>query len=138
MDFFWGDENFVSLVLFKKKFAFYLNVNPVKKFFENPNFLATRFVRLVGTCWVKQRRLYIVPPSSFMRGIHLLQSALCSVETILFVHKKLDCICTFKLISSFILCQFHITDARAAPPALRLTPSEIIIIIIIIFITHKL
>jgi hypothetical protein len=47
MDFFWGDENFVSLELFKKKLAFYLNVNPVKKFFENPNFLATRFVRFV-------------------------------------------------------------------------------------------
>ncbi len=75
-----------------------------------------------------------------MRSIHLLQSALCSVETILLVdHKKLDGICTLKLISSFMLCLFHITDARAAPPALRLTPSEIIIIIIIIiFITHKL
>ena len=47
MDFFWGDENFVSLELFKKKWAFYLNVNPVKNFFENPNFLATQFVRLV-------------------------------------------------------------------------------------------
>ncbi len=31
----------------KKKWAFYLNVNPVKKFFESPNFLATQFVRLV-------------------------------------------------------------------------------------------
>ncbi len=47
MDFFWVDENFVSLELFKKKWAFYLNVNPVKKIYENPNFLATRFVRLV-------------------------------------------------------------------------------------------
>jgi hypothetical protein len=47
MAFFWGGENFVSLELFKKKWAFYLNVNPVKQIFENPNFLATRFVRLV-------------------------------------------------------------------------------------------
>ena len=42
-----GGWKFCIFRVVLKKWAFYLNVNPVKKFFENPNFLATRFVRLV-------------------------------------------------------------------------------------------